>query len=167
MIGYILIGIGAWLLIDDWKAAKAKKLNKGGEDGKLPENGNDRGGSNRAGKSGKLRQKSDRDGGIGIPVKKAKKGVEDELSKKPVHKVKPDKNSDSSGDNRGRQPDAATVGDQGKGLSPAKAGSNKKSKEGGQDAGSEINHENDARDNGNHVRAEPISGHEPDGTKTD
>jgi len=29
MIGYILIGIGAWLVLDDWKIARAKKLKEG------------------------------------------------------------------------------------------------------------------------------------------
>ena len=167
MIGYVLIGIGAWLVFDDWKIARAKKLKEGGSDGQLHKNGNDRGRGDSAGKSGTIHQKPDRDRGIGIPVKgdsnksKGKKGVADELSKKPVHKVKSGQNSDSPGDNRGGQPDSTPVGDQGQSLK------NKKSKEGGEDAGTEINSENGISDNGDHVHLESDSRNESDGAETD
>ena len=163
MIGYILIGIGAWLVYDDHKTAKAKK-GKGGQDG-IHENGNDRSGGNRAGKPGESDQKLDGDGrvtAIGIPVQKLKKGVKHGVSEKSVHKVKPDQNGNSAGDNRAGQPDATSIGDQGKSLK-----NKSKSKEGGQDAGNKINHENDAGDNGDNVGAEPNGRDEPNGKETD
>jgi len=174
MIGYILIGIGAWLVLDDWKIARAAKKIKnhieGGRDGQLHKNGDVRSSGDSAGKSGTIHQKPDRDRGIGIPVKeKPKKGDKDnDVSEKPVHKVKSGQNSDSSGDNRGGQPDSTPVGDQGQSLSPSVDGSDKsKSKEGGQDAGTENDHENGISDNGDHVHLESDSRDESNGAETD
>lgn len=164
MIGYILIGIGAWLVYDDIKAKKlAIIVKEGGKDGVIHKNGDDSSGSDSTGKSGKLRQKSDRDRSIGIPVKKLKKGDSDNgISKKPVHKVKPDKNSDSSGNDSTGKPDAATAGDQGKSLK-----NKSKSKEGGQDAGTENDHENGAGHDGDNVHLESGGRDESNGAETD
>ena len=169
MIGYILIGIGAWLVYDDHKIAKAKKSKEGGSNG-IHENGNDRRGGDSAGKSGELHQKPDRNGrvtappdsmsiraGIGIPVTKTKGGKND-VSKKSVHKVELDENRDSVGDNSHGKPDTTAIGNKGKSLT-------KKSKEGGRDAEYKINNENDAGDNGNDVGAESSSRNESDSTE--
>ena len=166
MIGYILIGIGAWLLYDDHKTAKTKehidKIKKGGSDG-IHKNGNDRGRGNSVGKPGEFHQKPDGNGRISpIPVKTGKKGVHNDVSEKPVHKVEPDKNRDSPGNNSGRKPDTASIGDQGKSLKDQS-----KFNKGGQDAGIEINHENGAGNDGDNVGLESSGRDESNGAKTD
>jgi hypothetical protein len=163
MIGYILITIGGWILYDDYKAAKAKKLLKGGAQNELYQTGNDRSSGHRAGKSSAVYQESDRGGGIGIPLEKPKKGGKvHEISKKSVHKVELDQDRNRAGDDSSGKPDAASNGDQSKALKDKS-----KSKKGGQDAGNQIDNENDVSDNGDNVGLESNRVHESNGEKID
>ena len=110
MIGYILMGLGAYLLYDDYKAAKAKKLLKEGDtDEPILENGSGGADSNRGGKPSADGKKSDRNRGvIGVPV--SEKGVnKDELSQKPVQQVKLDTPGGSAGHDSDSQSDATPV----------------------------------------------------------
>lgn len=125
MIGYILIGIGSWLLYDDYKAAKAKKLLSKGDENGLHENGNDRSRGNRAGKPGAVHKKSDRNRGVSdVPARhaseasragpvKSTKGVKNDISQESTHTVEPNQNRDIAGDNRAGESNAAPVSNQG------------------------------------------------------
>ena len=145
MIGYILMGLGAYLIYDDYREAKAKKLLKGGENGKLLENGSRgaRGNSNR--KPGADGQKSDRERRIiGVPAK-SKGANENELSEGVIQPNELDALGDSLRDDSGSKPDEARDGSQTKGV---------KANEGDQqNAGDQNNSENGNGDDGDDVRA--------------
>ena len=117
MIGYILMGLGAYLLYDDYKAAKAKKLlTKGDADETILENGSRGVNSDSGRKSRTTSQESDRDRGV-IEVPISEKGVnENELSQKPVQQVKPDTPGGSDGNDSGGQSDATPVDSETEGV---------------------------------------------------
>lgn len=172
MIGYILMGLGAYLLYDDYKQAKDKKsansgeyrnpgtpgkadklLEKGGADENVLENGSRGTDSDSGRESSSASQAADRKRGvspIGIPAKTpttntaGKKGVnENELSQKPIQQVKLDTPGNSLRDDSGSQSDAASLDSKAKGV---------KDENGGQEnAGNENNLENGAGNDGNDV----------------
>lgn len=155
MIGYILMGLGAYLIYDDYREAKAKKLLKGGKNGKLLENGSRgaRGNSNR--KPGADGQKPDRKRGvIGVPAK-SKGANENELSEGVIQPNELDAPGDSLRDDSGGKPDEARDGSQTKGVK-ANEGDVRAipdSKGGQENAGDQNNSENGNGDDGDDVRA--------------
>lgn len=151
MIGYILMGLGAYLVADDFiKGRRAKRE-------KLLENGNGGSGGDNLSKSRTSNQESNRDGRI-KPFPVETKGGTNELHKKPIHEIGTDKAGSSAGDNSSGQPDATTSDNQAESV---------KAKNKGGSNGSEINSENVISDNGGDVDVKPISVDESDSSKAD
>ena len=141
MIGYILMGLGAYLVYDD-----IKKLKKGGADENILENGSRRVNRDSSRESHSTGQESDRDRRIGVPITKTGDN-ENELSQKSIQQVKLDTPGGSIRDDRGSQSDATPVDSKAKGVKRQKS-----EKAGGQDdAGNENNLENGAGNHGNNV----------------
>lgn len=164
MIAYILMGLGAYLLYDDWKEAKAKKLLKeGGANETISENGTRGRGGNSNRKPGAASQETDRERSvIGVPAKSKpriipgqapgipeqapgipEQGGNNELFEEPVQHVKLDTPGGGISDDSRGQSDTASSGDQAESVKENKGGQN--------DAGDQNNLENGISDDGDNV----------------
>jgi hypothetical protein len=150
MIGYILMGLGAYLIADDYIEKRRAK------NAKLLENGNGGSGGDNDRKPRANDKKLDRDGRIKpFPVKK--QGGNHELHKEPIPPDKPNPPGGGAGDDSSGQPDATSSGGQAKGVKakPNEGGSN------------ESNLENGTGNDGDDVDLELSGVDESDSSKTD
>ena len=148
MIGYILMGLGAYLVADEYFEKRRAK------NAKLLENGNVRGGSDSDRKQSTNGKESDRNGRV-KPFPVNKQGGNHDISKKPIQPVGIDKAGSRAGDDSNRQPDAASSGRETEGVTdnPDEGGNN------------ESNLENGISNDGDNVDSELPGINEPDSTK--
>lgn len=171
MIGYILMGLGAYLIADDYIEKRRAK------NATLLENGNGGSSGDNDRKSRADGKKSDRNGrvtAIGIPVESAtntadkKQGGKNELHKKSISSNKLDPPGGGAGDNSSSQSDTTSSGSKTKGVKPAldvsNPGPGDKPNEGGDN---ENNLENGTNNDGDNVDLELSGSNESDSSKTD
>jgi len=146
MIGYILMGLGAYLIYDDYREAKVKKLLKeGGPNETILENGISGSSGNRNRKPGAASEKTDRERSvIGIPIKE-KGDNADELFEGSIQHDKSDTPGDRTGDDSSGKPVAASSGNQTKGVEDIRGDE--------ENAGDQSDIENGTGDDGDDVRS--------------
>ena len=172
MIGYILMGLGAYLVADDYIKSKGVKHEK------LSQDVNGSGGGDTIGKSHTSDKELSRNGVIKpFPVqsttktadKQTKGGQVNEFHQESVPEIPANQDRDRAGDDSTGKQNTTPVSRKTKSVNKPKLESATQTadKKGGQNAGNEINIENGTGNDGNDVGAQSSSRHESHSTETD
>ena len=156
MVGYILIGLGAYLALEDYFKSR------GETHGKLSEDGNGGRGSDSHSKPRPNGDKSDRKRFVKVPVEDNTRGKANDISEKPIQPVRSNQDRSGTGDNSRGQQDSASK------HSKAKSVKSKPVLEKGVNKNEhKVNIKDDAGNDGNNVDAKSSGRNEPDSKETD
>lgn len=156
MIGYILMGLGAYLVADDLIKGRRAKHEK------LSQDVNGSRGRHTTGKPDSNDKELSRNGVIKpFPVQPTKGGQINEFHQESIPAIPVNQDRDSAGDDSTGKQDTTPVSRKTKSVNKPK------SEKGGQNAGNEVNTENGTGNDGDNVGAQSSSRHESHSTETD